>query len=648
MPAHRHRRVRAFAAGLLGAGLIAATATAAGPLTYTIAGNGTPPEFTGDSLSASSSTLNNPRGMAFSPTGVLVADTDNHRVREIRWDGTMVTVAGTGVPGRLGDGAAATLAQLNEPAAVTSTPDGGLLIADRGNGLIRRVGTDGVITTVAGRDSDVGQEGHDNASKPGVGHDGPKPKPKPKPKPGIGNDDGDDEESPEVGNDDGDDEGSPEVGNDDGDDEESPDVGNDDGADDEDHGPDIQYPQDVALTADGGFLVADSQQDEILSVDSEGDVRRLAGTGVSGFNGDGGSALEAQLDDPRGVVATPDGGMLIADTGNHRVRRVDPDGRISTVAGNGADGFAGDGGPAADAQLRSPVRLTLIPEGGYLIADPDDNRVRVVSSSGIIWTAAGTGEPGYNGEALAPAETQLNRPWGVLAFGNGSILVADSSNHRLRLVSQPGEPSARVMREPTLPPPAPPVAGKQLNVTAERGEVFVKVPGADRYVELDGAASVPVGSLIDAEGGAVRLTSAADLKGAKQTAIFSRGVFAVLQKRQRQPVTDLVLKGGDFSSCKRRTSAPKRRTSTRHSAVVNASRRGARRGLWGRGHGRFRTRGRHGAATVRGTIWFTQDRCDGTLVRVKRGVVSVNDFTRKRQVLVPAGGSYLAPSRQAG
>lgn len=606
MPAHRHRRVRAFAAGLLGAGLIAATATAAGPLTYTIAGNGTP-EFTGDSLSASSSTLNNPRGMAFSPTGVLVADTDNHRVREIRWDGTMVTVAGTGVPGRLGDGAAATLAQLNEPAAVTSTPDGGLLIADRGNGLIRRVGTDGVITTVAGRDSDVGQEGHDNASKPGVGHDGPKPKPKPKP--GIGNDDGDD---------------------------------------DEDHGPDIQYPQDVALTADGGFLVADSQQDEILSVDSEGDVRRLAGTGVSGFNGDGGSALEAQLDDPRGVVATPDGGMLIADTGNHRVRRVDPDGRISTVAGNGADGFAGDGGPAADAQLRSPVRLTLIPEGGYLIADPDDNRVRVVSSSGIIWTAAGTGEPGYNGEALAPAETQLNRPWGVLAFGNGSILVADSSNHRLRLVSQPGEPSARVMREPTLPPPAPPVAGKQLNVTAERGEVFVKVPGAEGYVELDGAASVPVGSLIDAEGGAVRLTSAADLKGAKQTAIFSRGVFAVLQKRQRQPVTDLVLKGGDFSSCKRRTSAPKRRTSTRHSAVVNASRRGARRGLWGRGHGRFRTRGRHGAATVRGTIWFTQDRCDGTLVRVKRGVVSVNDFTRKRQVLVPAGGSYLAPSRQAG
>jgi hypothetical protein len=576
MPAQRHRRVRTFAAGLLGAGLIAATATAAsGPLTYTFAGNGTP-GFTGDKPLAADSTLNAPRRMALAPTGVLVADTFNHRVREIRWDGSMVTVAGTGVPGRLGDGAPARAAQLNEPAAVASMPDGGLLIADRGNGLIRRVGPDGVITTLAG--DEVDSDGRDAA------HD------------------------------------------------------DDDAA--------IEYPQDVAPTADGGFLVADSHADKIFSVDSEGDVRRVAGTGAGGFRGDGGLAREARLNDPRGVIATPDGGMLIADSGNHRVRRVDPDGRIATVAGSGADAFAGDGGPAADAQLRTPVGLTLIPEGGYLIADRDDNRVRRVSPEGLISTAAGTGEPGYNGEARAPAETQLNSPRGVLAGDGGTILIADTSNHRLRLVAQPADPPAapieQVMPESaTLPPPAPPVAGKRLNVTAERGEIFVKVPGAEGYVELTRAASVPVGSLIDAKGGAVRLTSAANLKGAKQTAIFSRGAFAVRQKRQRRPVTDLVLNGGDFSSCRRRSSA-------RRSAVVNSSRRGARRGLWGRGRGRFRTRGRHGAATVRGTIWFTEDRCDGTLVRVRRGVVSVRDFARKRRVLVPAGHRYLARARRAG
>lgn len=584
MPARRHRHARALLATVLGAGLIAASATASGPITRTIAGNGTQ-GFAGDNAPASGAAFNTPRRMAESPTGILVADTFNHRVRELRWDGSVVTVAGTGVPGRLGDGGQATAAQLNEPASVASLPGGGFLIADRANGRIRRVGPEGGITTIAGGVSNSGDDDDDAADRTTARHD--------------------------------------------------------DEDDDDDNGPAIQYPQDVAPAGDGRFLIADSHADVVFSLDGEGRVRTVAGTGRRGFRGDGGPARDARLDEPRGVVATPDGGMLIADSGNHRVRRVGPDGRIFTVAGNGTDGSTGDGGPAGEAQLRAPVGLSIIPQGGFLIADRDDSRVRRVSPAGIIDTAAGTGVPGYNGEALAPTDTQLNGPRGVLAFADGRILIADSANHRIRLVGPEDAPAATEQGTPAsvLPPPVPPVAGKRLNVGTATGRIFVKTPGADSYVELNGAASIPVGSLIDASRGSVRLTSAANLKGGKQTAIFSRGAFAVRQKRERRPVTDLVLRGGDFSSCKR--------PSAKHSALVNASRRRARRGLWGRGHGRFRTRGRHGAATVRGTIWFTQDRCDGTLVRVKRGVVSVKDFSRKRPVLVPAGRKYLARAHRA-
>ena len=496
-----------------------------------------------------------------------------------------MTVAGIGVPGDVGDGGPAVAAQLDEPASVAALPEGGFLIADRANGVIRRVGPDGVISTVAGDDSHQ---------------------------------------------DDGDDRGSL----------------------DHDHGDDswIEYPQDVAPTVDGGFLVADSHTDRIVKVDAEGDLHKVAGDGNEGFGGDGGPARRALLDGPAGVAATPDGGVLIADRDNHRIRRVDAAGTISTVAGNGEPGFSGDLAPATEAQLNAPVAVAVAPGGGFLIADSDNHRLRYVAPDGTIQTFAGTGEAGFNGDGLAPSATQLNEPRGVVALASGPVLVADSANHRVRLFAEPVEPPATPIEQArpadALPPPAPPVAGKRLNVATTSGEIFVKTPGADRYVQLYGAASIPVGSLVDAKDGSVRLTSAANLKGRRQTAVFSRGAFGVRQKRRRRPVTDLVLRGGNFSSCKR--SAPgKRRISARRSVAVNMARQRARRGLWGRGHGRFRTRGRHGAATVRGTIWFTQDRCDGTLVRVKRGVVAVDDFARKRRVLVPAGRKYLARSRRA-
>jgi hypothetical protein len=140
----------------------------------------------------------------------------------------------------------------------------------------------------------------------------------------------------------------------------------------------------------------------------------------------------------------------------------------------------------------------------------------------------------------------------------------------------------------------------------------------------------------------VRLESARDAKGATQAAVFSDGSFTVRQsKPKRGPaITDLVLSGGSFAGCApvaRRSGAP---------AASAAARKPVRR-LWGSGHGRFRTKGRHSAATVRGTVWLTEDRCDGTLTRVKRGVVAVEDFGARRTVVVRAGHTHLARASRA-
>ena len=144
-----------------------------------------------------------------------------------------------------------------------------------------------------------------------------------------------------------------------------------------------------------------------------------------------------------------------------------------------------------------------------------------------------------------------------------------------------------------------------------------------------------MGSLLDARNGAVRLESARNLKGATQAGVFHGTVFQVRQRRNAVPVTDLVLRGGSFGSCRREA----------RGAIAGISRRRTR-GLWGRDRGgRFRTRGRHGAATVRGTEWLTQDRCDGTRYAVRRGSVAVRDPRLPRRVIVRAGEDYLVRAR---
>jgi hypothetical protein len=195
------------------------------------------------------------------------------------------------------------------------------------------------------------------------------------------------------------------------------------------------------------------------------------------------------------------------------------------------------------------------------------------------------------------------------------------------------DPAAGKPPAPVLAPPAPPELGETLAAAPQAGNVLVRLPGSTRAVALNDAASIPVGSILDARKGTVALSSA--LPGDRtQTGTFHGGLFEVRQAAGARGMTELILRGPK-PTC----------TGAGTARAAAASTRRPPRGLWGRDdHGRFRTRGSNSVATVRGTAWYVEDRCDGTLTRVSKGSVSVRDLRRERTVIVHAGDSYLARS----
>ena len=149
-------------------------------------------------------------------------------------------------------------------------------------------------------------------------------------------------------------------------------------------------------------------------------ITTVAGTGVQGFTGDGGPATAAQLSIPFGVAPTADGGFLIVDVGNGRIRKVSAGGTITTVAGNGVDGYSGDGGPATAAQLMHPHNVVALADGSFLIADASNQRVRRVAANGIITTLIGDGSVAYSGDGGPAAAAQLSVPKAVAVTSAGT------------------------------------------------------------------------------------------------------------------------------------------------------------------------------------------------------------------------------------
>jgi len=198
----------------------------------------------------------------------------------------------------------------------------------------------------------------------------------------------------------------------------------------------LRGPFGVALDTAGNLYIADSANHRIRKVDgSSGVIATIAGTGVAGFSGDGGLATAAQLRTPIDVFVDSIGRVYVADTSNNRVRRVDTTGVITTVAGTGVFGFNGDGIAATSAHLRAPRGITVDAAGDLYIADTESNRIRTVGPSGLITTVAGSGVRGFSGDNGASTIARLAGPSDVVVGSAGRLYISDTFNHRIRQVT---------------------------------------------------------------------------------------------------------------------------------------------------------------------------------------------------------------------
>jgi sugar lactone lactonase YvrE len=200
----------------------------------------------------------------------------------------------------------------------------------------------------------------------------------------------------------------------------------------------ISGPFDVAFDSSGNLYFPDKYNNVVRQVTPAGIISTFAGNGTQGFSGDGGQATSAQLSEPVGIAFDSSGNLYIADLGNKRIRKVTPAGAISTIAGTKITGYSGDGGQAANAELNSPIGLAVDSSGNLYIADAENNRIRMVTPAGVISTVAGNGNAGYSGDGGQATSAELDIPYGITVDSNGNLYIADSANSVIRKVTPAG------------------------------------------------------------------------------------------------------------------------------------------------------------------------------------------------------------------
>ena len=317
----------------------------------------------GDGKQAVSVALTLVDGITTDPDGnVYISHRSQNRIRKLNSNGIITTIAGNGIAAFSGDGGNALDASLNFPAGLVFDR-GNLYIADRNNHRIRKIDINGIITTVAG------------IGVPGCCHD---------------------------------------------------------------NGPAIDaslnFPSDVDIDLEGNLFISDRSNNRIRKVNINGIISTIAGLGKPGFGGDFGPADKALLKYPFGISLDNKGSLFIADRGNNRVRKIDQQGVITTIAGDGTHFFGGDYGPANQSSLAFPTDVVVDLSGTIYIADRNNNRVRKIDQLGVITTLMGLGQNEFNGDNEIAAETTLHLPFALALNGEDSLLVVDRNHFRIREV----------------------------------------------------------------------------------------------------------------------------------------------------------------------------------------------------------------------
>lgn len=200
----------------------------------------------------------------------------------------------------------------------------------------------------------------------------------------------------------------------------------------------LWYPSGVAVDPIGNIYIADQRNDRIRKVDTFGVITTVAGTGIPGYMNNGGPATNAQLSHPTRITLDAAGNLFVADSGNNRIRKIDVGGIITSVAGNGINGFNGDGGAAVSAELNTPIDMDVDAAGNMYIADYSNNRIRKVDAAGTITTYAGITIPGYAGDGGPATAANINHPSGIAVDAAGNVFFSDLANFRVRKIDPTG------------------------------------------------------------------------------------------------------------------------------------------------------------------------------------------------------------------
>jgi len=357
-----------------------AAAIASGQTINTFAGNGTA-GYTGDGGPAKQAEIDRVVGLAIDQTGnIYLADQLNNVIRKVDTNGMITTFAGTGTAGFGGDGGQAAQALLSGPLGVCVAPSGAIYVNDYGNLRVREISTTGIITTVAGNGSE-GNSGDGGLATAAT----------------------------------------------------------------------FTIPIRCAVDSGGNLYIVDQAAFRVRKVDSGGIITAYAGTGAQGFSGDGGPATQATFNNPTWVTVDASGNLYVTDQFNFRIRVVNAaSGIITTVAGNGTNTFAGDGGQATSASLGYPGGTVLDSAGNLFIVDGSNNRIREVTG-GIINTIAGTGTAGFTGDGGPPLQAELNSPFPITLDNAGNLYVGDgvyngdTTDNRIREISGVAAPLGPVI-----------------------------------------------------------------------------------------------------------------------------------------------------------------------------------------------------------